>query len=93
MCLFEYCARVYCYTTSGEIVLQRHGLTSLPCGMITHIPCITTYIHMSEMTFPTGDLDLLSIGPTRQERNFKRYQVAVHLENQSGMKFVLFWIL
>jgi short subunit dehydrogenase-like uncharacterized protein len=45
----------------------------------THVRNIETYVHVSGDAFPQGDVAMLPAGPTEQQREQNRYQVAVEV--------------
>jgi short subunit dehydrogenase-like uncharacterized protein len=50
----------------------------------TGIPNIETFVHVSEGAFPTGDLEAMSDGPSRAQRDANRYHAAVEVTGADG---------
>jgi short subunit dehydrogenase-like uncharacterized protein len=50
----------------------------------THIPNIETYVHVTEGSFPEGDLTAMPDGPTLQQREANRYHAAVEVTDEDG---------
>ncbi|ORM63613.1 hypothetical protein PRCB_18940 [Pantoea rodasii] len=50
----------------------------------TGIPDIATFVHVSGVGFPQGDLSALPDGPSTEERERHRYQAAVELVSREG---------